>query len=163
MKRFLSITETVAAVILMLIALLTAGNVLLRNVFGLSVPDWYDLSRLLLGIAMFWGISIATYRAGHICVDALWEMATPSYRRYIDLSACLITLAFLVPLAWMVWVKVSTTGTQVTSDLRLSFTWFYAVAAIGAVVAVILAGLRTYEVVRGHDLDGKLPGSGNGS
>lgn len=151
MKRLLSATETVAAIFLLLIALLTSGNVLLRDVFGTTVPDWFDGSRLLLGIAIFWGISLATYHAGHICVDAVWEMLSAANRRRMDIAASLVTLAFLVPLAWMVWAKVATTGTQTTSDLRLPLTWFYAVAAAGAVVAAVLAALRVLELVRGHD------------
>lgn len=151
MKRILSATETIAAIFLLLIALLTSCNVLLRDVFSLTVPDWFDISRLLLGIAMFWGISLATYHAGHICVDAVWEMLNRANRRRMDVAASLATLAFLAPLAWMVWVKVATTGTQVTSDLRLPLMWFYAVAAAGAAMAVILAGLRVLELARGHD------------
>jgi TRAP-type C4-dicarboxylate transport system permease small subunit len=151
MKQILSATETVAAIFLLLIALLTSGNVLLRDLFGMTVPDWFDFSRMLLGIAMFWGISIATYHAGHICVDAVWEMLSKANRRRMDVVASLLTLAFLVPLAWMVWVKVGSTGTQATSDLRLPMVWFYAVAAAGAIVAVVLAGLRAFEVARGEE------------
>jgi TRAP-type C4-dicarboxylate transport system permease small subunit len=151
MKKILSATETAAAIFLLLIALLTSGNVLLRDLFGMTVPDWFDLSRMLLGIAMFWGISIATYHAGHICVDAVWEMLNKTNRRRMDVLASLLTLAFLAPLAWMVWVKVGGTGTQATSDLRLPMVWFYAVAAAGAVVAAVLAGLRAFEVARGEE------------
>jgi TRAP-type C4-dicarboxylate transport system permease small subunit len=151
MKRFLSTTETIAAVFLLLIALLTSANVVMRNMFDLTLPDWFDFARLLLGIAMFWGISIATYRAGHICVDAVWELLNKANQRRMDVVASVLTLAFLVPLAWMVWVKVGSTGTQATSDLRLPMVYFYAVAACGAVVAAFLAALRVVEVARGHD------------
>jgi TRAP-type C4-dicarboxylate transport system permease small subunit len=164
MKRLLSATETVAAVFLLLIALLTAGNVLLRDLFGLTLPDWFDGSRMLLGIAMFWGISIATYHAGHICVDAVWEMLGKANRRRMDILASLLTLAFLAPTAWMVWVKVAGTGSQATSDLRLPLAWFYAVAAAGAVVAALLAAVRVIQLLRGHDtaedaeiVEGEMP------
>jgi TRAP-type C4-dicarboxylate transport system permease small subunit len=163
MKRLLSATETIAAVFLLLIALLTSGNVILRDLFGQTVPDWFDGSRLLLGIAMFWGISIATYRAGHICVDAVWEMMNTTNRRRIDVLASLLTLAFLAPLAWMIWIKVGNTGTQATSDLRLPMMWFYAVAAAGAVVAALLAALRAVEVARGHDPHDDLDDVGEAS
>lgn len=151
MKRLLAATETIAAIFLLLIALLIAGNVLLRDLFGMSVPDWYDGARLLLGIAMFWGISLATYHGGHICVDAVWEMLGRANRRRMDILASLLTLAFLAPLAWMLWGKVMTTGTQATSDLRLPLMWFYGIAAAGAVVAVLLSALRAVELMRGHD------------
>lgn len=162
MKRLLSAAETVAAVFLLLIALLTAANVLLRGLFAMTVPDWYDGSRMLLGISMFWGISIATYYGGHICVDAVWEMLGRANRRRMDVLASILTLAFLAPTAWMIWVKVGSTGTQATSDLRLPLVWFFAVAAAGAVVAALLAAVRTVQILRGTDtaaepIEGEMP------
>jgi TRAP-type C4-dicarboxylate transport system permease small subunit len=137
--RFLSAVETTAAVFLLLIALLTAGNVLLRDLLGIQIPDWFDGTKMLQAIALFWGIALATWHGTHICVDLLWEHLRAPGRRVVDLVATAVTAAALVPLAWMVWVKVLRTGTQATMDLRLPLTPFYAVAALGATVAVVLA------------------------
>lgn len=163
MKRLLATIETVAAIFLLVIALLIGGNVVLRNVFSVQLPDWFDAARLMLGIAMFWGISIATYRAGHICVDAVWEQLSPSNRRRVDLLASLLTLAFLAPLAWMVWVKVAGTGEQATSDLRLPLTWFYALAAAGATAAALLAALRAVKLALGRNAQDDSGAPGHGS
>ena len=149
MKRALSAFETVAAAFLLAIALLTAGNVLLRETLGRQVPDWYDLSKQLQAIAMFWGIALATLRGSHICVDVLWEGCEAPGRRRIDLAATALTLAFLLPLAWMVWTKLGGTGTQTTSDLRLPLVWFYAVSAAGVTVAAALAAVLLVALWRG--------------
>ncbi|MBC7833003.1 MAG: TRAP transporter small permease subunit [Hyphomicrobium sp.] len=149
MRRLLAATETVAAFFLLAIALLTAGNVTLRTV-GQQLPDWFDLSRMLLGIAMFWGMSLAVWRGSHIAVDVVWEHLGPSNRRRMDIVATAISLLFFAPLAWMVWVKVAGTGTQGTMDLRLPLVWFYAVAALGAVAAAVLAAARLVHFVRGR-------------
>lgn len=151
MKRLLATTENVAALFLLAIALLTAGNVALRDLFSMQVPDWFDGSRLLQSIALFWGIAIATYRGDHICVDIVWEHLGPRGRRWLDVFATLVTFAFLAPLAWMVWVKVGSTGTQATSDLRLPLVWFYPLGALGATVAALLGALRAIELVRGKE------------
>ena len=151
MKRILSATETVAAFFLLLIALLTAGNVLLRDLFAVQIPDWFDGSRMIQGIALFWGVALATYYGSHICVDMLWEHLKPAGRRWLDIVATLVTLAFLGPLAWMVWIKVSGTGTQGTMDLRLPLWVFYAVASVGASVAAVLAVVRIVFLWRGRD------------
>lgn len=175
MKRLLAATETVAAFFLLAIALLTSGNVILRDLFSLSIPDWYDGARLLLGIALFWGVALATYYGSHICVDIVWEHLSERGRRGLDLLATAITLAFLLPLAWMVWVKVGNTGTQGTSDLRMPIVYFYAVAAVGAVVAAVLAVVRLSKLARGREaelrpepvgddlLAGPQPGGSSGS
>jgi TRAP-type C4-dicarboxylate transport system permease small subunit len=61
-----------------------------------------------------------------------------------------VTLAFLLPMAWMVWAKVLASGTQSTTDLRIPIIWFTAVAAAGGVGAVVLAAVRLYLDARGH-------------
>ena len=142
MKRFLAVTETVAAFFLLLIALLTGGNVVLRDLLSVQIPDWYDGSRMIQGIALFWGVALSTYYGSHICVDVLWEHLNTRGRRRLDLVATAITLAFVLPMAWMVWVKVASTGTQGTSDLRLPLVWFYSVAALGMTAAAGLAAVR---------------------
>lgn len=134
---------------LLAIALLTAGNVILRDLFSISIPDWFDGSRMLQGIALFWGVALATYYGSHICVDIVWEHLKPAGRRWLDIAATTITLCFLAPLAYMVWVKVAGTGTQGTMDLRLPLVWFYSVAAVGAGVAAVLALVRIVQLARG--------------
>ncbi len=151
MKRLLSATELVAAFFLLAIAVLTAGNVLLRDLFAVQIPDWFDGARMLQGIALFWGVALATYYGSHICVDALWEHLQPPGRRWLDIVATLLTLAFLVPLAWMVWVKVGGTGTQGTMDLRMPLWVFYAIASVGITVAALLATVRIVFLWRGQD------------
>jgi TRAP-type C4-dicarboxylate transport system permease small subunit len=150
-RRILSATELVAAFFLLLIALLTAGNVLLRDLFSVQIPDWFDGARMIQGIALFWGVALATYYGSHICVDALWEHLQPAGRRRLDILATSITLAFLLPLAWMVWVKVAGTGTQGTMDLRMPLWMFYSVAAVGTSVAVLLAAVRILLLWRGDE------------
>lgn len=169
MRRFLAAAETVAAFFLLLIALLTAGNVLLRDLFSVQIPDWFDGSRMIQGIALFWGVALATYYGSHICVDVLWEHLRPARQRWLDVAATLIVLAFLLPLAWMVWVKVSSTGTQGTSDLRLPLVWFYSAAALGATVAAVLAAVRLVLLLRGrtrlldHNVVAAVPPDAHGS
>ena len=151
MKRLLAATETVAALFLLLIALITAANVVLRDLFAIQIPDWFDGSKLLMCIALFWGMAIATYRACHICVDVLWEQLNARNRRRLDLLAGGITLLFLAPMAWMIWAKVATTGTQTTMDLRLPLVGFYALAACGAVAAALLGAWRLWDLWHGHE------------
>ena len=71
MRRVLAAIETMAALSMLLIALVTAGNVALRDLLSVQIPDWFDGSKLLMAIALFWGIAVATYQGGHICVDVV--------------------------------------------------------------------------------------------
>lgn len=150
-KRVLNLTETMAAFSLLAIALLIAANVFLRDVLSIQIPDWFDGSKLLQGIALMWGFAIATYHGSHICVDIVWEKLGVKGRRRLDLFGTLVTMIFLSVTAWMVWGKVLTTGSQTTSDLRLPIVYFYAVAAAGVAAAALLALLRLYKLM-GHQL-----------
>jgi TRAP-type C4-dicarboxylate transport system permease small subunit len=146
MKRLLAATETVAALFLLLIALLTAGNVLLRDLLSIQIPDWFDVSKLLQGIALFWGFALATYYGSHICVDIVWEHLSPYWQRWLDLVSTAITATLLAVLSWMVWVKVGSTGSQTTSDLQLPLVPFYALAALGVCASVLLALMRLHRL-----------------
>lgn len=153
MRRLLGLTETLAALFLLFIALLTAGNVVLRDLLSVQIPDWFDGSKLMQGIALFWGFALATYYGSHICVDIVWEHASTRARRWLDLVSIVVTAVFLGFMAWMVWVKVGKTGSQTTSDLQWPLVPFYTVAAVGATAAVLLALLRLWRLWRREPIE----------
>lgn len=153
MKKLLLLTESIAASFLLLIALLVCCNVVLRGVLNITVPDWYDGSRLLLGIAMCWGVAVTTFRGGHICVDALWEYCAPRNRRRLDIFASIAVMLFFAPTAWMVWQKVVDSGGQATADMRLPVAAFYALAACGITAAAVLAAARVGYIITGRSTE----------
>lgn len=163
MKRLLSWTETIAALFLLAIALLIAANVVLRDVLSIQIPDWFDGSKLMQGIALMWGFAVATYYGSHICVDILWEHLGKGGQRVLDLLSTAVTMAFLALTAWMVWTKVLNTGSQTTSDLQLPIVYFYAVAALGVVAAAALAVLRLVRLAQGTSIDTPEQEVGHGS
>lgn len=160
MKRLIGFSESAAAAFLLVVALLTAGNVALRDLFGLQIPDWFDLSKQLQAIALFWGIAVATYRGSHISVDVVWEHLSANGRRWLDLASTSIVALALAPLAWMIWVKVAGTGTQTTSDLRIPLLPFLALSAAGATAAFLLALRRLWEL-RGNEVAGAMSAAGD--
>lgn len=149
-EKALAATESVAAFFLLVIALLVATNVILRGAFGITLPDWYDGSRLLLAVSMCWGIAIATFRGSHICVDILWENCSEKNRRRIDALASVFVVALLLPMMWMTWVKTAGTGSQVTADLRIPLAPFFGVAAAGLTAAAVLAIARAVLAFKGR-------------
>ena len=142
LDKILAVTESVAAFFLLLVAVLTFSNVCVRYLFDTQIPDWFDLSKQFQAIAIMWGIAIATYRGSHICVDIVWEHSGSAWRRRIDLIATGVVLLLLAPMAWMIISMVGNMGSEATSDLRIPLHYFYAIAAVGAVAAAILAAKR---------------------
>jgi TRAP-type C4-dicarboxylate transport system permease small subunit len=148
--KFVAIVEKIAGSFLLAIAILTFGSVFLRYVFATQIPDWFDFSKLLQGIAIFWGIACICFRNEHIMVDLLWEKSNDERKRYIDLAATTVLLIFLLLMAWMLGAKVwqSVQSTQATSDLRIPIGPFHVAAWLGVVAAVITTTMRLMNVWR---------------
>lgn len=147
--RFINGIEWIAALFVGLVALNIFVNVLLRKFFDTSLPDHFDIGRMLLGILIFWGIAATSYRGGHITVDLLWSAVSPRTKRVIDVFATLVLLFVVLVQTVMLFDKVVQTyiSNVLTYDLNLP-TWpFYAVAWTGDVVAVILIAIRTWRLV----------------
>ena len=153
MNRWVLRTEKAAGLFLAAIAFITFMSVVVRALFGIGIPDGFDVSRLMLAVAMFWGIAAASYRNEHIQVDLLWQRGGPGWRRMIDMVATAITLAAMAVFAWMLGVKVDSTmrSGEATFDLRLQIWPFHLVAALGIAFAVVLLVIRLIKLARGED------------
>ena len=57
MERVVLWVERIAGASLAAVALLVFVSVALRDVFSLDLPDSFDFSRYLQGIAIFWGLA----------------------------------------------------------------------------------------------------------
>jgi TRAP-type C4-dicarboxylate transport system permease small subunit len=149
MDRFIDTIEWIAAGFVGLVALDIFVSVLLRNIFSYSIPDSFDIGRLLLGILIFWGIAATSYRGTHITVDLVWGNVSPRYQRWIDVFATLVLLFVVTAQTWTLFDKVRGTyrDNVTTFDLHMP-TWpFFAVAWIGDVSAVLLIAIRTYRLI----------------
>ncbi len=149
MDGFIDAIEWIAAVFVGCVVALTFVGVLLRYFLAASIPDGYDLGRMLLGILIFWGIAATSYRGAHITVDLVWSSASPRWKRYIDIFATLVLLFVVSVQTYTLFDKVVDTmrSNVLTYDLRLP-TWpFFALAWIGDVCAVLLIAIRTYRLV----------------
>jgi TRAP-type C4-dicarboxylate transport system permease small subunit len=156
--RVIDVTEKAAGIFLAAIAALTFMSVVLR-VFSIAIPDWYDISRLMLGVTVFWGIASTCYRNEHIQVDVLWEWVGPQGKRIIDGIATVILLAFLAAFAWMLFFKVDSgfRSGESTFDTRMPVWPFHALAAFGIVLATLLTAVRLYRIVSGKSMPAPRP------
>jgi len=147
--RFIDAIEWCAATFVGIVALNIFLAVVLRKFFSTSIPDSYDIGKMLLGTLIFWGIAATSYRGGHITVDLVWAAASPKYKRWIDVFATLVLLFVVTVQTITLFDKVRATYVDhvLTYDLNLP-TWpFFAVAWLGDVSAVLLIAIRTYRLV----------------
>lgn len=141
MSRILQAVEAIAGLALAAVAALIFTAVVLRYVFAVNLPDGFDFARYLQGIAILWGLSVATWRGSHICVDIVHEMSRPSVRRAIDLFASTVTAGFFLLVAWALLDRLPSViaSGQATADLRLAIWPFYLASALGAAAAALVA------------------------
>ena len=149
MDRTIDTIEWIAAGFVGIVALDIFVSVLLRNTLNYSIPDSFDIGRMLLGILIFWGIAATSYRGTHITVDLIWANVGPRYQRAIDVFATLVLLFVVTVQTWTLFDKVRLTYNDnvQTFDLHMP-TWpFFLVAWIGDVCAVLLIAIRTYRLI----------------
>jgi TRAP-type C4-dicarboxylate transport system permease small subunit len=163
MDRFIDTIEWIAAGFVGIVAANIFVAVLLRNIFNYSIPDSFDIGRMLLGILIFWGIAATSYRGGHITVDLIWANVGPKYQRMIDVFATLVLLFVVTVQTWTLFDKVRGTYNDnvLTFDMHMP-TWpFFAVAWAGDVSAVLLIAIRTYRLIFNPDAmhDPKVKGT----
>jgi TRAP-type C4-dicarboxylate transport system permease small subunit len=147
--RFINAIEMTAAVFLAIVTLLVFVSVFLRYFFAWSIPDAYDFTRLLLGILIFWGMAVASYRGDHISVDLLWTVAPSWGKRAMDVFSALVTLLAMATFTYMFAEKVLNTRLDNvgTFDLRQPVWIYYLIAWIGLASSILLLVLRTMRLV----------------
>ena len=120
------------------------------------MPNSYDLTRLLLGILIFWGIAVASYRGDHVTVDLVWSRNARTVQRAIDVFAALVTLIALTVFTWMFGLKVIGTRADnvATFDLREPVWIYYFIAWMGLASAIVLLILRTLRLALGAEAPG---------
>jgi len=149
MDRFIDAIEGIAAGLVGLVAINTFVAVAMRKLFAVTLPDYYDFGRLLLGILIFWGIAATSYRGSHITVDLVWANVAGANKRRIDVFATLVLLFVVTVQTLTLFDKVRSTYRDhvLTYDLGLPNWPFFAVAWIGDAAAVALIAIRTYRLI----------------
>jgi TRAP-type C4-dicarboxylate transport system permease small subunit len=147
--RFIDAIEVTAAGFLAVVTLLTFVSVILRYFFSWAIPDSFDFTRLLLGILIFWGMAVASYRGDHITVDLLWSAAGPAAKRAMDVFSALVTFVAMATFTWMFAEKVLDTRADHvgTFDLRQPVWIYFLIAWIGLASAVVLLVARTVRLM----------------
>jgi TRAP-type C4-dicarboxylate transport system permease small subunit len=160
--------DVVAAALLAVLAALTFVSVIFRYVLTAPLPDAFDISRLLLGAALFWGMAAANARMDHVRMDVLWSALSTRGRKVLDGIAGLVTFGAFALLTVMFFGKVADTWAEneQTADLRLPVAAFYALAALGLAVGAVLPILRLAAGPRRAEIaptaSGPAPGAGSG-
>ena len=149
MDRFIDAIEWCAATFVGIVAANIFLAVVLRKFFSTSIPDSYDIGKMLLGTLIVWGIAATSYRGSHITVDLLWTSASSRHKRWIDIFATLVLLFVVTVQTYTLFDKVRATYVDHVLTYNMNIpTWpFFAVAWLGDVSAVLLIAIRTWRLI----------------
>jgi len=149
------IIERIAGVILGLVTVLIVVSAIGRYIFATPVPDAFDLSRLILGVAIAWGLASLGFHGTHIKVDLLAQGVRPELRRMMNLFAWLVLLASTALLTFKIWERVyaAMIGGDVTMELRLPHWPFFLAIWLGLAAALYTTIVRLLLIAKqGSDL-----------
>lgn len=150
--RVVTIVEYGAAAFIALVTALTFVSVIMRYLFSAPIPDTHDFTRLMVCIAIFWGIACACWRGEHIQVDLLWAALPRRAQFAIDVTATLVLFVTIAVLAWMVFDRVGEIvfSGMTTVDFLLPLWPFFAVASLGLGLAVVVIPAYLYRLISRH-------------
>ncbi len=140
-RRIVTFVDGAAAMFLAVITGLTFLTVVLRYGFNSSIPGSFDIGRLLLGVAIFWGVAVAAYRQEHIQVDILWSALPKRAQGYLNLFADLVFFGCALVFTWMFLLRVMATRAsgETTFELDVPIWPFHMLAWLGiALTSVVL-------------------------
>lgn len=143
--------EAIAAIFLGGMTLLIFIGAVVRYLTPHALPDAYDISRLMLGVAVLWGLVTVNYHDTHIKVDLLWMALGPKARIALEVLSNSIVLLFMAGFAYMLFIGVldSYTSNVETFDLRLPLWPAHALAWLGLTVSVLMVLARILRLLVG--------------
>ncbi|MYZ46901.1 TRAP transporter small permease [Propylenella binzhouense] len=161
LTRIETITTFAASVLVLLLAFLTLGDVIGRNLLGSPLPGATELTELsLVGITFLLYPQLA-YRQRHVVIDLFDNVTPPLMKRVQQFIAAALGAGTFAVLAWRLAVQGSRVASygDVTPFLQLPLSpAYYFMAALSAVTAI--AFLLTIFRVPGDDNHGAARHSG---
>ncbi len=142
----------VGACSLILLMLLTAGDVIGRDILGRPVPGAVELSQYVLAVFVLLGLAYTQQVKGHVTVSLVTSKLSVSGQLLLKLVSSLLGVGLFGLLAWQGWV-VGIEERTVSDMLRLpQFPFRILVALAGCLACLELlidAGDALEKLVRG--------------
>lgn len=153
LERFSKAVDVIAGICLGVVTLLVFVSAIGRYLFSFPIPDSFDLSRLLLGVAVMWGLASIGFRGGHIAVDIVAQIVPPRVGRIMEAFGWAVLLVFTIALAFKLFERVDSAynSYESTFDLRWPVWPWLALAWAGVVVSIFTVAARLFYLLTGAE------------
>ncbi|WP_051189179.1 TRAP transporter small permease [Halalkalibacillus halophilus] len=159
-KGLLKLEEFILSAAVIVIAVMIAGNVISREIFGPSIWFHAEVSRFAVVIATFMGISYAARKGRHISMSAIYDTVPFKVRKVMAIFIPALTAVALFYLSYVSFIYVQSvfeTG-RTTTSLEVPLWWMYMFIPLGFFTGAIqflrnmIVNLTNEEVYIGTDV-----------
>jgi TRAP-type C4-dicarboxylate transport system permease small subunit len=137
-----------ASAILLAMMLLTVVDVVARYVFSRPLRGAFEVTELMLVILIFAGLPLVSFADEHAVMDFIDRILGPGARNVLRRAVQALSGAFMVLLAWLLWLKADRVWEyrDATDVLRIvygPFVYFMAaMVGLAGVIHLYKAGAR---------------------
>ncbi len=146
---------TLGALSLLGILALVGGEILARNVFGVSLHFSWDIAGYLMGACFLLASAAAMKGGSHVRVTALLEALPPGLARILERVACIIGLCICVMLSFalveMALLSAIRSSTAATA-FRIPLVYPQSALATGAILLTLQCLAQLLRLLRGERL-----------
>lgn len=145
-RLFLAANRWALILILAAMSLIIFTNVVLRYVFGESIPWGEEVSRHLMIWLTFVGAGPVLRYGGHIAVENLQDALPRRIAVALRVLVALLLFAFFVFMVWYGWLYMERNQFQLTAATQIPMSWVYAAMPVGGVLLCVhwMLVVRTY-------------------
>lgn len=144
--------EVVAGMFFAFVAVITLLGAASRLLPDIALPDGNEIARTAQGIAVLWGIAVASFDGRHVSVDILYEKLFPKGRKALDLFGTGVVALFMTLAAYKTigrGIEAMNSGLT-TNELRIALGPYWLLAAIGLGAAALLTLVRFIYILQGN-------------
>jgi len=154
------ITETINAVVVVLMLCLVVGQILFRTVLRISASWSEELTGYCFAFIVFAGSIAVTKDEAHITITMLLDVVSPFWKRVLRVVGRLVTLPFLVVFTWGAIQNVqSTWSTGLPTAEWMKIGYMYLVLFVSGAFMTYYLVVNTILDIMGRKSD-PLPSGG---
>ena len=126
---------------------LTVVDVVARYVFNRPLRGAFEVTELMLLVLIFAGLPLVSFSDEHATMDFIDRVLGPRAQRWLERGVQLVNGAFMLFLAWLVWLKANRIwGYRDTTDvLRIVYGPFVYFMAVTLALAGLIHLYKIFE------------------
>ncbi|MFN0263165.1 TRAP transporter small permease [Tepidamorphus sp. 3E244] len=142
MHVILKVVEWAVIALMAVIALLVITEVLVRDLFDLSIGIHEELTRyLMIWVAML-GSVLLTHENSHVRISMLPDMLTGRSALIVECLADLVIIFFLAAFFYASALNLPSIIGQDTVTLGVGMVWFHAALPVGGALMLLIAAIQ---------------------